>query len=355
MVSPGAEIAIPELPSSTTRRFPVCAGRQRHAADREPLRRRPAVPRPDALRPPGSWLSGGDCAPGALADVLDRPGPPRPLADRDILFSVTAGSLAGRFGRRVRATTMALVSAGLVHNVASDAHDMRRPPGLAAGLRAGGRGLSGFGEITAWLTEGVPGALLGGGAPPPYPAPVKLSRGVGRGCGSRLVWPGRTPRVQRRRGRRARRYPGDHQEHPPQQVVSVLGHGHPLDRETGERGREAERERPRQRVVPAAEPAPGRTASRRRTEAAEPDQPCFGAEGEVRRCARPPGADLSRRGRVSPPRPNWFTPTPNKGFSAVSATASEYARGRRLVEEAKSPAVDSRGSIVSTSAAPSGG
>jgi len=44
------------------------------------------------------------------------------------LASVTAGSLAGRFGRTVRRFSLELVRDGLVHNVASDAHGHTQRP-----------------------------------------------------------------------------------------------------------------------------------------------------------------------------------------------------------------------------------
>ena len=48
------------------------------------------------------------------------------------LIQVTAQSLSGRFGRSAQAAATALVRDGLVHFLASDAHDARhRPPGLA--------------------------------------------------------------------------------------------------------------------------------------------------------------------------------------------------------------------------------
>ena len=59
------------------------------------------------------------------------------LTASGVVCSITAGSLVGRFGRDVQRFALALVEAGLVHNVASDAHDAtRRPPGLADELRA---------------------------------------------------------------------------------------------------------------------------------------------------------------------------------------------------------------------------
>jgi protein-tyrosine phosphatase len=46
-------------------------------------------------------------------------------------------SVTGDFGRRAQADTLRLIEAGLVHFVASDAHDLkRRPPGLSRARRA---------------------------------------------------------------------------------------------------------------------------------------------------------------------------------------------------------------------------
>lgn len=50
---------------------------------------------------------------------------------------VTAGSITGTFGRRAQAAAREMVGRGLVHFVASDAHDtVRRPPKLSAAYRA---------------------------------------------------------------------------------------------------------------------------------------------------------------------------------------------------------------------------
>ena len=63
------------------------------------------------------------------------------LVRAGILTSITAGSLVGRFGGEVRRFALGLVGDGLVHNVASDAHDhLGRPPGIAAELRRGASG-----------------------------------------------------------------------------------------------------------------------------------------------------------------------------------------------------------------------
>jgi len=73
--------------------------------------------------------------------------------------SITASSLTGAFGRTARATAEEMVARGLVHNVASDAHDTsRRAPDLVTGLRAAGlRGRAG-----AWC-EAFPDEILSSG------------------------------------------------------------------------------------------------------------------------------------------------------------------------------------------------
>jgi protein-tyrosine phosphatase len=88
------------------------------------------------------------------------------LAAAGALFSVTAGSLVGRFGSAARRFALQLAGEGLMHNVASDAHDLdRRPPGIAAELKA-----SGFGHLIGWLAEAVPAAIIADEPIPPRPA-----------------------------------------------------------------------------------------------------------------------------------------------------------------------------------------
>lgn len=90
----------------------------------------------------------------------------RELVGEEVLISITAGSLAGSFGTRVRRFAMALLRQGLVHNVASDAHDPYvRPPSIAAELDQ-----VGVGALSDWLTRAVPAAILDGGEIPPRPA-----------------------------------------------------------------------------------------------------------------------------------------------------------------------------------------
>ncbi len=83
------------------------------------------------------------------------------------LTSITAGSLAGSFGEPARRFALGLARDGMIHNVASDAHDdVKRPPGMAAEIEQ-----AGLGPLTEWLTQEVPAAILGGEETiPPRPA-----------------------------------------------------------------------------------------------------------------------------------------------------------------------------------------
>lgn len=87
------------------------------------------------------------------------------LVAAGILTSVTAGSFTGRFGAEARRLALGLARDGLLHNVASDAHDIaRRPPQIAGELA-----LAGLAPLTEWLTETVPAAILSGETIPVRP------------------------------------------------------------------------------------------------------------------------------------------------------------------------------------------
>lgn len=88
------------------------------------------------------------------------------LVRAGVLTSITAGSLVGRFGGEVRRFSLGMVREELVHNVASDAHNLTsRPPGIATELER-----SGLEALAEWLTEQVPGAILADERIPPRPA-----------------------------------------------------------------------------------------------------------------------------------------------------------------------------------------
>ena len=87
------------------------------------------------------------------------------LVSGGALTSVTAGAFAGRFGSVPRRFALDMVRDGLIHSVASDAHNTgSRPPGLGAELDE-----AGLGALRPWLTEAVPAAVLAGDRLPPMP------------------------------------------------------------------------------------------------------------------------------------------------------------------------------------------
>ncbi|HEX4484109.1 MAG TPA: CpsB/CapC family capsule biosynthesis tyrosine phosphatase [Solirubrobacteraceae bacterium] len=88
------------------------------------------------------------------------------LVSSGVRTSVTADSLAGRFGSTVRRFALAMFDQELVHNVTSDAHDhVNRPPGIAAQLER-----AGYGAMSEWLAVEVPRAILTDEALPARPS-----------------------------------------------------------------------------------------------------------------------------------------------------------------------------------------
>jgi protein-tyrosine phosphatase len=107
----------------------------------------------------------------------------RELVSGGVRTSITAGSLTGRFGLDVRRFSLALAEEELIHNVASDAHDIsKRPPSIAKELEQAGLGM-----LAEWLTQEVPAAILAGERSIPPRPPAKVT----------------SPRSQRGRWRRA--------------------------------------------------------------------------------------------------------------------------------------------------------
>ncbi|MEZ5399588.1 MAG: CpsB/CapC family capsule biosynthesis tyrosine phosphatase [Bryobacteraceae bacterium] len=95
----------------------------------------------------------------------------REWAAMGVLTQVTAGSLTGAFGSRAAEFSRTLLDEGLVHCIASDAHDTeRRPPRLdeAHTWLADRYGNS----VAERLTAGNPGAMI---ANQPLPEPVGAS------------------------------------------------------------------------------------------------------------------------------------------------------------------------------------
>ena len=95
------------------------------------------------------------------------------LVNGGVLCSITAASLAGGFGSTVRRFAIGLLNDGLVHNVASDAHDhLHRPPDIAQGFASVEAELPGISEQASWFTVTAPVAIVTGRASlPPRPDP----------------------------------------------------------------------------------------------------------------------------------------------------------------------------------------
>ena len=114
----------------------------------------------------------------------------RGIVEKGTLCSITAGSMAGRFGEPVRNFTVAMLRAGLVHDVASDAHDhIHRPPGLVVGFAKVEEEVPGVEQHAAWFTVTSPVAILAGNPLPEaprlgeVPPPSRLRRLLGRARG----------------------------------------------------------------------------------------------------------------------------------------------------------------------------
>jgi protein-tyrosine phosphatase len=95
----------------------------------------------------------------------------RGLVERGTLCSITAGSMAGRFGEPVRTFSVAMLRAGLVHDVASDAHDhIHRPPDLVGAFTKIEEEIPGIEQQAAWYTVTSPVAILAGNPLPQAPS-----------------------------------------------------------------------------------------------------------------------------------------------------------------------------------------
>jgi protein-tyrosine phosphatase len=110
----------------------------------------------------------------------------RKLVAGGTLCSITAGSMLGSFGDTVRTFTIEMLRDGLVHDVASDAHDhIHRPPALVDGFEDVKAELPGIERHAAWYTVTSPVAILAGNPIPKAPeisapAPSRFKRLLGR-------------------------------------------------------------------------------------------------------------------------------------------------------------------------------
>lgn len=98
------------------------------------------------------------------------------LAELGVLCSMTAGSMSGSFGQPARRLALRLLADGLVHDVASDAHDaVHRSPDLLDGFRRAERDLPGILEQAPWYTVTAPVAIMAGRPLPARPDPPRLA------------------------------------------------------------------------------------------------------------------------------------------------------------------------------------
>jgi len=96
--------------------------------------------------------------PERSADVQDRPALLEPLVAAGALVQLTAASVDGRFGSRVRRTARLLLEQRLAHLIASDAHTAAvRAVGLSSAAAAVGDE-----ALARWLTVEVPGSIVDG-------------------------------------------------------------------------------------------------------------------------------------------------------------------------------------------------
>jgi protein-tyrosine phosphatase len=94
--------------------------------------------------------------PERSAELEDYPDRIEPLVRRGALVQITAASLDGRLGKRIRKTTLELLELELVHLVASDAHHpLVREGGLAAAVEAVEDPV-----LARWLVNDVPSAIV---------------------------------------------------------------------------------------------------------------------------------------------------------------------------------------------------
>ncbi len=93
------------------------------------------------------------------------------LVEAGVLVSITAASLTGAFGRHAQRFAEALVRDRLVHDIASDTHDLeQRPPDMGGHLRAAAANSRSLRRQWGWLTGPAPAAILVGAPLPPRPA-----------------------------------------------------------------------------------------------------------------------------------------------------------------------------------------
>jgi protein-tyrosine phosphatase len=167
IVLPGAEVAVDwlaRLHDSELRRLAL-GGSGRYILVETPYRGWPVDLLERILRLRVAGFTPVLAHPERNAAVQARPSLLAPLVSGGTLIQVTASSLDGRLGSASREAGHRLVTAGLAHIVASDAHGSRvRAPGMLAALKA-----IRDDALARWLASDVPRAILQDQALPARP------------------------------------------------------------------------------------------------------------------------------------------------------------------------------------------
>jgi protein-tyrosine phosphatase len=173
MIMTGGEVALPKVPELDDRDLAkVCLGRTRHLLVESPYGRREIDIEGILGELQGRGFRPVLAHPERCPIFRTDPGRLAALVERGVLCSVTSVSLAGGFGDSVRGFALALLQEGMVHDVASDAHDhLHRRPELLAGFESAEDDLPGVSAQAAWYTTTAPVAILAGRPLPARPAP----------------------------------------------------------------------------------------------------------------------------------------------------------------------------------------
>lgn len=125
--------------------------------------------------------------PERLSWIESHYGTMKALARAGAWMQLTAGSLTGRFGKRPQAWSERMLDEGLVHLVATDAHNLRnRRPLLTAAKQAVSARLGEQAAVDMVLTR--PRLVLENASPERAPAPVAAARPAGRLDGLRRLF-----------------------------------------------------------------------------------------------------------------------------------------------------------------------
>ena len=107
------------------------------------------------------------------------PEPLERMVASGVRVQVTATAFSGDFGAVVRRAAFAMLDRGLIHVIASDAHDaFERHPSLLVALRELEARYANARELFDWMTRSAPEALIADRELPPKPAPVQLKGGL---------------------------------------------------------------------------------------------------------------------------------------------------------------------------------